>query len=108
MTRFALAGARLFDGDTIRNDMAVVVADGRIDGVLPAARLPAGVTTVDLAGGLLAPGFIDAQVNGGGGVLLNEAPTVATVRRMAQAHRVFGTTGLLPTVVTAATEAEQT
>src|SRR5205823_13429502 len=48
----------------------------------------------------LAPGFIDVQVNGGGGVLLNEDPSVATVQRIAQAHRRFGTTGLLPTLIT--------
>lgn len=100
MTRFALTGGRLFDGETIRQDMAVVIAGGKIDSVLPTSKLPAGVATVDLKGGFLAPGFIDAQVNGGGGVLLNEAPTVATVRRMAEAYRVYGTTGLLPTVIT--------
>jgi N-acetylglucosamine-6-phosphate deacetylase len=104
MTRFALTGTRLFDGETIRQDMAVVIDGEMIDSVLPAAKLPAGVATVDLAGGLLAPGFIDAQVNGGGGVLLNEAPTVATVRRMAEAYRVYGTTALLPTVITDDTE----
>src|SRR5690606_38441838 len=54
--------------------------------------------------GLLAPGFIDIQVNGGGGVLLNDAPTVEGVRAIAEAHRNYGTTGLLPTLVTATPE----
>jgi N-acetylglucosamine-6-phosphate deacetylase len=53
----------------------------------------------DLAGHLLAPGFIDCQVNGGGGRLFNDAPTVDTIRRIAEAHRRFGTTGLLPTLI---------
>lgn len=100
MTRFALTGARLFDGETIRPGLAVLIADGRIEKIVRAADLGPDVMAVDLGGGILAPGFIDAQVNGGGGVLLNEAPTVATVRRMAEAYRVFGTTGLLPTVIT--------
>lgn len=100
MTRFALTGARLFDGEVIRSGQAVLIADGRIEKIMPAADLGRGVTALDLGGGILAPGFVDAQVNGGGGVLLNEAPTVATVRRMAEAYRIFGTTGLLPTVIT--------
>lgn len=100
MTHVALTGSRIFDGETIREDMAVLIAGERIERILPASEVPAGVTVIDLKGGLLAPGFIDAQVNGGGGVLLNEAPSVATVRRMAEAYRVFGTTGLLPTVIT--------
>ncbi len=48
---------------------------------------------------LLLPGFIDVQVNGGGGVLFNEAPTVETIRRIGAAHRRYGTTGFLPTLI---------
>ena len=50
--------------------------------------------------GLLAPGFIDIQVNGGGGVLFNDEPTVEGIRAIAAAHRRFGTTGFLPTLIT--------
>jgi N-acetylglucosamine-6-phosphate deacetylase len=53
----------------------------------------------DLQGARLVPGFIDVQVNGGGGVLFNEAPTVETIRRIGAAHRRFGTTGFLPTLI---------
>ena len=53
---------------------------------------------------MLAPGFIDVQVNGGGGALLNDNPTIGTVRRIAESHRKFGTTGMLPTVITDAPE----
>src|SRR5258708_21906277 len=47
----------------------------------------------------LAPGFIDLQANGGGDVLFNDQPTVQGVRSIAAAHRKFGTTGLLPTLI---------
>ncbi len=104
MTRFALVGTRLFDGERFRDGMAAVIADGLIEKVIPARELDAVTARTDLAGGILAPGFIDAQVNGGGGVLLNDVPTVATIRRMAQAFRTFGTTSLLPTVITDRTE----
>lgn len=100
MTRFALTGARIFDGETLRDRMAAVIADGVIEALIPAGDLGAGIPAVDLEGGLLAPGFIDAQVNGGGGVLINERPSAASIRRMAEAYRRFGTTGLLPTVIT--------
>lgn len=100
MTRFALKGARLFDGERFHDDKAVVIADDRIEKTVPAAALDRGLAVTDLKGGVLAPGFIDAQVNGGGGALLNENPSVAVVRRMAEAFRVFGTTSMLPTVIT--------
>lgn len=99
MNRFALMGARLFDGETLQDGMAAVIADGMIEAVMPADRL-GRMATVNFEGGVLAPGFIDAQVNGGDGVLINENPSVAGIRRMAQAYRRFGTTALLPTVIT--------
>lgn len=100
MTRFALKGARLFDGEAFHDDQAVVVADGRIEATMPVAQLDSGIAVTDLKGGVLAPGFIDAQVNGGGGALLNDKPSVAVIRRMAEAFRAFGTTSMLPTVIT--------
>ena len=61
--------------------------------------LDKGAAVIDLAGRLLLPGFIDVQVNGGGGVLFNDVPTVAGIRTIAAAHARFGTTGLLPTLI---------
>ena len=101
---FALAGARVFDGESIRGDLAVVVDDGRIAEVVPEEKLASGIERRNLSGGLLVPGFIDVQVNGGGGALLNDNPTTGTVRRIAESHRKFGTTGMLPTVITDAPE----
>jgi N-acetylglucosamine-6-phosphate deacetylase len=101
---FALTGTRIFDGKSIRNEMTVVIDGARIVEVVAAKNLAKGVERRILNGGLLVPGFIDVQVNGGGGALLNDNPTVNTVRRIAESHRKFGTTGMLPTVITDAPE----
>ncbi|MFL4974649.1 MAG: N-acetylglucosamine-6-phosphate deacetylase [Microvirga sp.] len=95
----------LFDGDTVRHDHAVVIEDGCIASVLPEGRLPQGCPVERLpAGAWLAPGFIDVQVNGGGDALFNDDPSPKTVAAIAAAHRRFGTTGLLPTLITDAPE----
>ena len=78
-------------------DVAVVVEDGHIVAVLHGAA-PTG-TSVDLEGGWLVPGFIDAQVNGGGGVLFNNDTSVDAIAAIGAAHRRFGTTGFLPTLI---------
>lgn len=93
-----IAAQRIFDGETMRGPGTVRISQGRIDSVAPGEsaratlRLPADA--------ILAPGFIDVQVNGGGGVLLNDRPTEAGVRRIVEAHRSFGSTGCLPTLIT--------
>jgi N-acetylglucosamine-6-phosphate deacetylase len=97
---FALTGARIFDGEVFHEGMAVVVDDRHITQIMQADALTADTQQVQLSGGLLAPGFIDVQVNGGGGALLNDQPTSDTVRKIAESHRRFGTTGMLPTVIT--------
>lgn len=94
-----LTGARIFDGERFFNDHAVVVEAGRIAAILPYSERPHGAAR-DLGGGLLAPGYIDVQVNGGGGVLFNDDPTPEGIARIAAAHRKHGTVGLLPTLVT--------
>ena len=93
-----LSGARIFDGENFLLDHAVVVEGERIAAIVPYAERPRGAAR-DLAGGLLAPGYIDVQVNGGGGVLFNEDPTPEAIARIAAAHRKHGTVGLLPTLV---------
>jgi len=96
----ALTHARVLTNEGWRDDLAVVLDGGRIAALLPPAdpRLQ-DMPRQDLGGALLLPGFIDVQVNGGGGVLFNEAPTVATIRRIGAAHRRYGTTGFLPTLI---------
>jgi N-acetylglucosamine-6-phosphate deacetylase len=95
----ALTNARVLTDGGVRGGLAVVLADGRIASLGPEEHLPTGLAGHDLGGGLLLPGFIDVQVNGGGGVLFNDAPTVEAIGRIGAAHRRFGTTGFLPTLI---------
>jgi N-acetylglucosamine-6-phosphate deacetylase len=101
---FALTGSKTFDGDALRSGLAVVIDGPHIVDLVEEYKLPDGAARHRLKGGVLAPGFIDVQVNGGGGALLNAEPTVEGVKRIAASHRRFGTTGLLPTVITDAPE----
>lgn len=96
----ALIAPAVFDGDTMHRDTALVIAAGRVQGLVPINALPKGMPSSEVEAAVLAPGFVDWQVNGGGGVLLNDGPTVEGVRTIAQAHARFGTTALLPTVIT--------
>jgi N-acetylglucosamine-6-phosphate deacetylase len=96
----ALTNARVLTDDGWRDDVAVVLDGQRIAALLPRTDPRLGeMPKQDLGGAMLLPGFIDVQVNGGGGVLFNEAPTVETIRRIGTAHRRYGTTGFLPTLI---------
>jgi N-acetylglucosamine-6-phosphate deacetylase len=97
----ALVNGRVLGDHHLQDDLAVLVRDGRILAVTSRddARV-AAAQPHDLHGRLLLPGFIDVQVNGGGGLLFNDDPTVETLRGIAAAHRRFGTTGLLATLIT--------
>jgi N-acetylglucosamine-6-phosphate deacetylase len=99
MTLTALTGARILATDGWRDSHALLIDAGRIAGVVDNADVPADAARHLLAGGMLLPGFIDTQVNGGGGVLLNDSPTVEGISTIAAAHRRYGTTGLLPTLI---------
>lgn len=97
---FAIVGARIFDGQAWHNRSALVVRDGIVERVEAASDVPAGLEVIELDGGLLAPGFVDLQVNGGGGVMLNDTPSVDVIRTICAANAPFGTTALLPTLIT--------
>jgi N-acetylglucosamine-6-phosphate deacetylase len=99
MSIVALTGGRALLDDGFADGRAVVIEDGRIAAVIAEGDMPAGAERVDLGGAMLVPGFIDVQVNGGGGALFNDAPTVETIATIGRAHRRFGTTGFLPTLL---------
>jgi N-acetylglucosamine-6-phosphate deacetylase len=98
---YAVLSHRIFDGRRWHNDAAVLIEDGRIRGLAAPGEVPGDWPQRWLPdGALLAPGFIDLQVNGGGGILLNDDPTPEGMRAIARAHRRYGTTACLPTLIT--------
>jgi N-acetylglucosamine-6-phosphate deacetylase len=91
---------RVLRGTSLVSGQCVLIGEGRIQDILPAEDDRCrGLERVDLGGALLLPGFIDVQVNGGGGVLFNDEPSVQAIRQIGRAHRRFGTTGFLPTLI---------
>lgn len=103
----ALKARRIFTGDRELIDHAVIISGKLIEDVVPFREIDKNCSIVDMGNSVLAPGFIDVQVNGGGGINLNSTPTVAGVIAMTEAHRRFGTTGMLPTVITDRPEVQQ-
>ena len=98
MTGKAYTGAAIFDGTTLHEHGVLLAEDGICQGI--AKAVPEGYREDRLEGGVIAPGFVDLQVNGGGGVMFNDETTVAGVRRIAEAHASTGTLALLPTLIT--------
>ena len=98
----ALVGARLHTPEGLAPGRALLLADGTIRDIVADDAVPATARATRLAGGTLAAGFIDLQVNGGGGVMFNDAPTAATIAAIGRAHRAFGTTGFLATFISGA------
>ena len=98
----ALVGARLHTPEGLVPGRALLLADGTIRDIVADDAIPATARGTRLAGGTLAAGFIDLQVNGGGGVMFNDAPTAATIAAIGRAHRAFGTTGFLATFISGA------
>jgi len=99
MSRTAYTGARIFDGELWWERSALVVNGDRVEGII-AADSPTDAQRVALGGGILAPGFIDLQVNGGGGVQFNLTPDVPSIATICKTYARFGTTACLPTLIT--------
>lgn len=88
---------RFFDGDSIKENVSFSVENGVVADLT--AHTEPSAEAMQLTG-LVTPGFIDVQVNGGGGALFNQSPTLEAIQTMSQAHQKYGTTGLFPTVIT--------
>jgi N-acetylglucosamine-6-phosphate deacetylase len=100
MSSLALINGRVLTDHGFDGDIAVLVEEGRIVALTtPQEASQRADEVYDLQGATLLPGFIDCQVNGGGGVLFNNSPDVDTLRRIGAAHRKFGTTGFVPTLI---------
>lgn len=104
MTRKALVNGRVLTERGFVTDRAVLVNGARIVDVVARKAARRAQEVHDLDGRYLLPGFIDCQVNGGGGVLFNDDPTPAAIQRIGAAHRKFGTTGFLPTLISDRTQ----
>ncbi|MDH3262681.1 MAG: N-acetylglucosamine-6-phosphate deacetylase, partial [Paracoccaceae bacterium] len=96
----AYVGADVFDGTAIHPGHALIVRGEAVEAILPADRVPATAALTKLPGGILAPGCVDLQVNGGGGVMFNDDPCLDVLATMAEAHAAMGSTSILPTLIT--------
>ncbi len=104
---YALVNGRIYTGHEILDNHAVVIADGLIERVCPRDALPADIALRDVSGALIAPGFIDLQLNGCGGVQFNDdidALSVETLEIMQRANEKSGCTSFLPTLITSSDE----
>ncbi|MDT8857919.1 N-acetylglucosamine-6-phosphate deacetylase [Paracoccaceae bacterium Fryx2] len=101
--RQVFCGAQVFDGTALRSGLAVAVEEGVIVGLLPEGEIAGD--RVELAGGVLAPGLLDLQVNGGGGRMVGGQTDLAALRAICDAHMALGATGILPTLITDTVEA---
>ena len=100
----ALTGARIFDGETLHERAALVLEGDRIATLIPVAELPPDLPRQHLTG-VIAPGFIDLQVNGGGGRMVDGTTDLAFLTDLCALHRRLGTAGILPTLITDTPEA---
>lgn len=91
---------QIFDGQTIHRASALVIEDGRVVEIASLSSLPSNVSLADHGSAVIAPGFVDLQVNGGGGVMFNDDPSAAAIETICAAHRPYGTVALLPTLIT--------
>jgi len=104
---YALTQGRIYTGHEVLDQHAVIIANGLIDRVCPLSELPDGIETHDVGGAIIAPGFIDLQLNGCGGVQFNDdlaAISVETLRIMQKANEKSGCTSFLPTLITSSDE----
>jgi N-acetylglucosamine-6-phosphate deacetylase len=103
--RYAVAADYVFDGSAVHQDAAVVIGSTRVVAIVPRADVAKATPVRAMPDGVwLAPGFIDVQVNGGGDVLFNDQPTAEGIRAIGAAHRRFGTTSFLATLISDAAE----
>jgi N-acetylglucosamine-6-phosphate deacetylase len=91
-------GADIHDGVRLHRGKALVVDDTHVSIIALAGR-PRDADVIALENGIIAPGFVDLQVNGGGGLMFNDAQTVAALKQIAHAHRRLGTAAFLPTLI---------
>ena len=95
----AITGSKLFNGIDFIEHKALLIEDQHIAGIVNEDAIPTDFQVKKLEGGILSPGFIDLQVNGGGGKLFNNSPDKESLNTIISAHQYFGTTSIMPTVI---------
>jgi N-acetylglucosamine-6-phosphate deacetylase len=100
----AYRGCQIFDGTGRHNNCALLINGDRVFDIVAITDIPEDFEQIVLAEGLICPGFVDLQVNGGGGVMLNDSPTAEAMQTICETHLAFGTTSLLPTLITDSVE----
>ena len=95
----AITGSKLFNGKKFIEHKALLIDDQHIAGIVNEDAIPTDFQVKKLDGGILSPGFIDLQVNGGGGKLFNNSPDKESLNTIISAHQYFGTTSIMPTVI---------
>ncbi len=103
----ALTQGVIFTGEAFVENHALLLKDGRVLDIVAQAAVPAEAEVYACPEAILAPGFIDCQVNGGGNVLFNDQPTAEGAVAIARAHAAYGTTRLLLTCITDTPEVTQ-
>ncbi len=100
----AISARRVFDGEQYHDDAALIWQGDEIQEIIPISALPEGIEHQHFNDALICPGFIDLQVNGGGGIMLNSDSSVEGIETICAAHRQFGTAYLLPTLISTTPE----
>jgi N-acetylglucosamine-6-phosphate deacetylase len=95
----AITGSKLFNGIDFIEHKVLLIDDQHIAGIVNEDAIPTDFQVKKLEGGILSPGFIDLQVNGGGGKLFNNSPDKESLNTIISAHQYFGTTSIMPTVI---------
>ncbi|HAU8251406.1 TPA: N-acetylglucosamine-6-phosphate deacetylase [Vibrio vulnificus] len=101
---YALTNCKIYTGSDVLSEHALIIENDLIQSIVPAADLPSGIEVKDLAGANVSPGFIDLQLNGCGGVMLNDEITAETMQIMHKANLKSGCTSFLPTLITSSDE----
>ena len=96
----AVTASQILIGEKWHTDFCLLVSDGTVHSICKTDELPANTDLQHFGDGYLAPGFFDIQVNGGGDVLLNDLPSPENLLVVEEAHRQFGSTSILPTLIT--------
>lgn len=108
MSKRALLAPEIFDGTHLHRNAALLLDGAVFETITPLDAIPERYCRQHFDEGIITPGFVDLQVNGGGGVMFNDTPSVDTLERMAASHYTTGTRAFLPTLITDTPECTQT